>query len=158
MRARRGEQRLAAAFPRVANDLPPREIDPSQQPLREVELWDLVSAMGRIMRECQSSKPANIVYDETPIHVYMQQIHDRLIREQQLSFSSMFQPGMHKSRMIGVFLATLELARNYGVVVEQQGLYSEMWLKRGEDFQAVLEVSEEYSADLDLQAGPGKPR
>ena len=46
---------------RVANDLPPRKIDISEQPILEVELWDLVSAMGRILRESEQLQPSNII-------------------------------------------------------------------------------------------------
>ena len=52
----------------------------------------------------RSSQPANIVYDETPIRVYMESIHQRLCEDGQVAFSDMFQAGMHKSAMIGIFL------------------------------------------------------
>ena len=151
-------------YPRVANDLPPRTVDPREQPIREVELWDLVSAMGRIMREKQRLKPlTNIVYDDTPMQFYMQKIHERLVEHGSASFTDMFEPGMHKSKMIGVFLAILELARNYGVVVDQSGLHGHMVLHCGEDFKPTLEVTEVFadfddgSAELE-GAGPSKPR
>lgn len=150
-------------YPRVANDLPPREVDPAEQPIHELELWDLVSAMGRIMREKQQLQPlTNIVYDDTPIQVHMQLLHDRIIREQRVAFSSMFAAGMHKTKMIGVFLAVLELARHHGVVVEQSGVHGEMVLTQGENFRPSLEISEVFS-DFDeevaeAEAAPAKPR
>ena len=59
-------------YTRVAQDLPPRTVDPAEQPIHEVELWDLVSAVGRIMRERERLKPlTNIVYDDTPQQVYI---------------------------------------------------------------------------------------
>src|SRR3954451_7704094 len=45
-------------YPRLANDFAPRPTDPAGQPIREVELWDLVSAMGRILRDSQAASPA----------------------------------------------------------------------------------------------------
>ncbi len=65
------------------------------------------------------SQPSNIVYDETPIHVYMQRIHQRLVDHGRVSFSEMFQSGAHKSALIGVFLAILELVRHHSVRTEQ---------------------------------------
>ena len=127
-------------YPRLANDAGPREIDPAGQPIREVELWDLVSAMGRILRDSQTTAPATIVYDDTPIHVYMHQIHTRLGRERRVSFSSMFQPGMHKSAIVGVFLAVLELARHHGVRTEQPDLHGEIWIIPGEEFDPRAEI------------------
>ena len=121
-------------FPRVESDIPPRTVDPAGQPIQEVELWDLVSAMGRILRESQVVKAATIVYDETPIQVYMQRIHERLATERRAAFSGMFEPGMHKSAMIGVFLAVLELVRHHSVVAEQNDLHGEIWIIPGEQF------------------------
>src|SRR5207245_1986003 len=43
-------ERRLSHVPRHPID-PPGEPDPAQQPLRQVELWDLVSAFGRLMRE-----------------------------------------------------------------------------------------------------------
>lgn len=133
-------------FPRVANDLPSRTVDPGEQPIHEVELWDLVSAIGRVMRESERLKPqTKIVYDDTPISVYMQRIHETLISDGIVHFTSMFEPGMHKARMIGIFLAILELTRNYGVVVEQRGLHGEMIMRRGDNFKTSLEMTEVFS-------------
>jgi segregation and condensation protein A len=129
-------------FPRVACDLPPRKIDPADQPIHEVELWDLVSALGRVMREHDAAKPANIVYDDTPIQSYMQQIHDRLNAKQRMAFSEMFSAGMHKSAMIGVFLAILELVRHHCVQAEQGDSHGEIWVSPSENFAESLDLGD----------------
>ncbi len=129
-------------YPRLANDLPPRRTDLSDQPIHEVELWDLVSSFGRIIRESQAAKPSNIIYDETPIQVYMQQIHGRLVAHRRVAFSEMFAPGMHKSAMIGVFLAILELVRHHSVRTEQNDLHGEIWIVPGEDFRESIDLSD----------------
>lgn len=129
-------------YPRMASDVPPRDVDASNQPIREVELWDLVSAMGRILRESQAATPATIVYDDTPIQVYMQRIHGRLSTDPRVAFSEMFQPGMHKSAIVGVFLAILELARHHGVRTEQNDLHGEIWIVPGEEFDPAKEITQ----------------
>ncbi len=115
-------------YPRLTSDLPRREQDPAEQPIEEVELWDLVSAFGRIMRETEAIKPSSIVYDDTPIHVYMGQIHTRLLEQGQLAFSSLFIPGMYRSTTISIFLAVLELVRHAHVRLDQNELFGEIWL------------------------------
>ena len=115
-------------YPRLATDLPPHERNLAEEPIQEVELWDLVSAFGRIMRETQAARPSNIVYDDTPIHVYMGRIHARLLEAGRLAFRDLFQPGMHKSTLIGIFLAILELVRHAQVRVEQNALFGEIWI------------------------------
>ena len=104
----------------------------ADEEIREVELWDLVSAFGRIMRDSQAARPSNIVYDDTPIHVYMAQIQARLNSEERLTFQKLFHEGMHKSALVGVFLAVLELVRNYHVRTEQNELFGEIWILPGE--------------------------
>jgi segregation and condensation protein A len=127
-------------LPRVANDIPPRRIDPAGQPIQEVELWDLVSAFGRIVRDNRVLQPSNIVYDDTPIHVYMERIHEQLLTRRQASFSQLFAPGMHKSAMIGVFLAVLELVRHHSVRTEQEDLHGEILILPGDNFGGEIEA------------------
>jgi segregation and condensation protein A len=129
-------------YPRLASDVAPRESDPAGQPIREVELWDLVSAMGRILRESQAVSPTTIVYDDTPIQVYMQRIHGKLIKERRVAFSDMFFAGMHKSAIVGVFLAVLELARHHGVRTEQNDLHGEIWIVPGEGFDTSATIED----------------
>ncbi|MFM2096286.1 MAG: Segregation and condensation protein [Planctomycetota bacterium] len=122
-------------YPRLVDGLPTRSVDKTQQPIHEVELWDLVSAFGRIIRENQVAHPANIVYDDTPLQTHMRRIHGRLVEHGKVSFSEMFEPGMHKSAMIGVFLAILELVRHHRVETEQSSMHGEIWVLQGEEFQ-----------------------
>ncbi|MCH5377096.1 MAG: segregation/condensation protein A [Planctomycetes bacterium] len=157
--SRQWQQRL----PRLADDLPPRRIEPAMQPIQEIELWDLVSAFGRIVRDSQVLQPANIVYDDTPIHVHMDRIHQNLLHDGRASFSAMFKPGMHKSSMIGVFLAILELVRHHSVRAEQEDLHGEIWILPGEAFGEQLDLSnvDNYGqppASSAEEAEPAKPR
>lgn len=128
-------------FARLADDLPARRLDMAEQPIRELELWDLVSAFGRIVRDNVATRPSSIVYDETPIHVFMEQIHSRIAREGRLAFSAVFSDGMHKSTLIGLFLAVLELMRHDYVRSEQNELFSEIWVLPGSNFDRPLQTT-----------------
>lgn len=136
-RGRRWQQN----YPRQANDLPVRRRDLAEEPIMEVELWDLVSAFGRIIRESQVSPqgPGVIPYDDTPIHTYMERIQHRLSVDGSTPFTSLFEPGMHKSSMVGIFLASLELVRHFRVRVEQNHLFGEIWLKPGDGWSEKLD-------------------
>ncbi len=127
-RGRRCQQNYA----RLANSCPRRARDLAEEPILDVDLWDLVSAFGRIIREPNGPVPANIVYEETPIEAHMARIQERLMENGVTSFSDLFKPGMHKTTLVGIFLASLELVRNYNVVVEQYQLFGEIWLRPGE--------------------------
>lgn len=138
-------------FPRLANDLPPRNVSPADQPIHEVELWDLVSALGRVMRDSEKTQPTTIVYDDTPIHVYMQRIHSQIASEQQATFSDLFQVGMHKSAIVGVFLAVLELVRHHSVVAEQQQMHGEIYLLPADNFDPNrrIEKGDDYAPKVE---------
>lgn len=135
-------QHWQARYARIADDLPPRQVDPGDQPIADLELWDLVSAFGRIMRESAGPPTTEVIYDDTPIHVYMQRIHNELLSGDEVRFSDLFEVGAHKSAMIGVFLAILELARHYGVTTRQEPGGMEIIVTRGERFETELNVNE----------------
>ncbi len=129
-------------YPRIQDDLPPRSIDLADQPIRAVELWDLVSAFGRVLRDNRRAQPERVIYDETPITVYMREIHRQLIEQHRVIFTDLFKPGMHKSAMIGVFLAVLELTRHHNVRAEQDDPNGEIVVVPGEGFTGELKLHE----------------
>jgi segregation and condensation protein A len=106
------------------------EPDLAQQPLRQVELWDLVSAFGRLMRETLALQPQQIVVDQTPLHVYMELVLRRLASESPLSFSAVFTPPHSRARLVGLFLAVLELIKGRQITAEQPENFGEIWLRR----------------------------
>lgn len=118
----------------VRTPAPPPGVDPSRQPLRQVELWDLVSAFGRLMRETLALQPQQIVVDQTPIQVYMEQILQRLEQEPSLPFASLFTPPHSRGRLVGLFLAVLELIKGKRILVEQVEPFAEIRVsQRSED-------------------------
>ncbi len=114
--------------PRLADDTPRQPLDPATQPIREVELWDLVSAVTRILREARHLEPPSIVYDDTPIDIYMERIRGVLAERERVAFSELLQWGTHKSAVIGIFLAMLELVRHHDVIAEQPDGQGEIWI------------------------------
>jgi segregation and condensation protein A len=92
-------------------------------------LWDLVSAFARLMRETQSLQPATIAVDDTPQHVYEAQLRERVAGAGgRLPFRDAFQPPYFKARLIGIFLAILELIRHRGLGLEQAEEGAEIFL------------------------------
>jgi len=121
--------RQLARLPRLPLDVP-QPADPAQQPLRPVELWDLVSAFGRLMRETNALQPKQIVMDETPLHVHMEGILQMLARQPRVTFTAIFAPPHSYGRLLGLFLAILELMKANKILVEQPELFGEIWLEQ----------------------------
>lgn len=122
-------------FGRVADDFSQGDPDLAAQPIREVELWDLVGAISRLLRDANASRATSIVYDETPIHVFMERIHERLLKDESFALSELFAAKMHKSTMISTFLALLELVRHHQVSTDQSDVHGEVWIHRGRGFR-----------------------
>jgi segregation and condensation protein A len=120
-------ERQLARLPRLPVETP-APLDPSRQPLRKVELWDLVSAFGRLMRETAALQPSQIVMDETPLQVHMDRILEVLQRQTRATLVELFLPPYTRGRLLGLFLATLELIKGRQIVVEQPEAFGDVYL------------------------------
>lgn len=133
------EQQLTRLPRQTLEPLHPTSL--AHQPLRAVDLWDLVSAFGRLMRETLALQPQQIVVDQTPMQVYMEAILEHLTREHRLPFSALFTPPYERSRLIGLFLAILELIKDQQIQVEQADCYGEIWVERVPQTDSLLNGS-----------------
>lgn len=120
---------------RRAGGLTPRgRTDPAQAAIEGIELWDLVSAFARVMRERLEPEPApTIYYDETPVHIYMERI-DRQLRttDGATPFEDLFPAErVHRSTLVSVFLAVLELIRYRHALAAQDVRYGPITLNAG---------------------------
>jgi segregation and condensation protein A len=123
------EERAEAQGTRVPRQEPPEPAAPGVQRVRPVELWDLVSAFARLMRETQALQPATIAVDDTPQYVHEAHITGRVRAEGRVRFRDVFTPPYHKARLIGIFLAVLEVIRNHGIGLDQpDGEGGDIWL------------------------------
>jgi len=114
------QQQHEARFPRVPAKLEGEADDPPPVDLDEVQIWDLLSAFSRLMKEVgRSARFHEVTYDDTPIDLHAADIEDRLNREGRLRLSALVIGRKNRSEMIGVFLALLELIREKKILVEQ---------------------------------------
>ena len=101
-----------------------REANPDDMPpvdLEEVQMWDLLAAFDRLMKEVGVRKPRyhEVTYDDTPIDLHAADIEDRLKREGRITLKQLIVGRRSRSEMVGVFLALLELIREKKILVEQ---------------------------------------
>jgi segregation and condensation protein A len=115
-------------YPRLSNDRPRAGNDPSEDLIKEVELWDLVSALTRVLKRHTENAPKAIVYDDTPISTYIEQIKARVLAELRVSFSSLFHENFSRSKITGIFLAILELLRHHHFRAEQPVPFGEIFV------------------------------
>ena len=116
-------------YPRLSDDRPGGGKDPSADRIKEVELWDLVSALVRVLKKKKEiEQTAHIRYDDTPISVYIKRISTRVKREGRTPFSGFFDGTNERPRIIATFLAVLELLRSHGFRAEQPMEFGEIWI------------------------------
>lgn len=122
------EEQAALQSQRHARQPPPPKKKKSPTLLQPVELWDLVSAFGRLLRETLADESEAIVADQTPIHVYMERIEARLQEQGQIPFSQLFDPPRTRGRLVGIFLALLQLTREQRAFAEQGAQFAEIMI------------------------------
>ena len=115
-------------YPRLSDDRPESTGKRRPAKVRGVEIWDLVSALARIVRIPQINEQTTIRMDETRISVYQDRIRQRLKLEGRTSFSSFFDGQKNQSRIVGIFQAILELIRHENFRAEQFVDYGEIWI------------------------------
>ena len=88
--------------------------------LDDANVLDLCHAFVRILESVGTRPgPHQVVADDTPIAVHAQNIVDRLSSNGPMMLHDIFAEETNRSRMIGLFLATLELVRRGELDVDQ---------------------------------------
>ena len=120
-------------YRRLACETSDERVTPLNQPIHGVELWDLVSALGRVLRDRTEPVGASVTipFDETPVHVFMERIYGLVTSERRLEFSRLFPQAAPRSTLVGMFLAVLELVRHGQIVASQSDPFGEIWLEVG---------------------------
>ncbi|REJ86570.1 MAG: chromosome segregation protein ScpA [Planctomycetota bacterium] len=113
-------------YPRLSDERPKVAKDHAADRIKEVELWDLISALGRVLRRSDVQEEQRIRYDDTPIHVYVDQIGTRVRAEGPVRFSTLFDSETIRSKIVGMFLAILELLRHHGFRATQESVFGDI--------------------------------
>lgn len=90
-------------------------------PPGSLEVWDLVKAFTKVLRETASEKPLGVRYEEVPVAMHMERVVERVgtAGEEGLTLVGLGEPGRDRIYWIGLFLAILELVRLSKVRVRQ---------------------------------------
>jgi segregation and condensation protein A len=140
-----------------------REGNPDEPPpldLEEVQVWDLLEAFSKLMREVGVRGPRlhEVVYDDTPIDLHAADIEDRLAREGRLSLRALLLGRRSRSEMIGVFLALLELIREKKILVHQAEVHGEIDIEPApEEHRRTYAHATLHLADESPEEEPGTP-
>jgi segregation and condensation protein A len=112
--------------------LPRHEVIDQQQSntirIKPVEIWDLVSAFARLIRETQTNDIISIGIDDTPQATYQQIVKAAVAQHGRISLEQLI--GIQRTRisLIGYFLAILELLKQGDVTLDQDEQFGMIWL------------------------------
>lgn len=85
----------------------------------QVNVWDLLEAFDRVMKATGSYLDISLIKDDTPIDLYQVDILNNLQLAGPMSFNSIFEGVRSRVRMVGLFLALLELSRGDLIWIDQ---------------------------------------
>lgn len=109
--------------------IPVEDPDSATSPkFRSVELWDLVSAFARLIRETQTHEILSIGIDDTPQTTYQTLVKNEVAMRGRLSLAELIGPVRTRVRIIGYFLAILELLKQGDILLEQPEEFGMIWL------------------------------
>ncbi len=102
---------------------------PAEVTIADVHVWDLVGALARVMRKREKRRPRQIVHDDTPIETHIARVEAAVAEQGRLAFSTLFDEDMPRGRLVGIFLAVLELVRRGRLRARQDRVFDEIWLE-----------------------------
>jgi segregation and condensation protein A len=126
---RKRESVYREIFARPGEALPP---EPDNELYFEASLFDLISAFTKALKEVPKEVFYEIIKDEFTIE---QKIHDilrLLLNTAHVSLEDLFTKAKNKLEIVATFLAILELIRLQEIIVQQKGLFGEIFVKRFE--------------------------
>ncbi|MEK7291085.1 MAG: segregation/condensation protein A, partial [Planctomycetota bacterium] len=81
--------------------------------------------------------PTTVTYDDTPIQAYMDEVLERVHRHTSIPFTKLFGGLTERNRIIGFFLALLELVRLNRIMIEQPANYIDIQLSLPEQSRTI---------------------
>ncbi len=95
-------------------------------PLEGVSIWDLLQRFSQLMKQTLFDVSTKVTYDDTPIQEYMNDVLERVQLNTSISFTNLFMEIRERRRIIGFFLALLELVRLNRIKIEQPANYADI--------------------------------
>jgi len=118
-------------------------LKPESEPevdLDQVNIWDLLEAFDRVMKATGKYFDISHIKDDTPIDLHQIDILSNLQSRGSMSFESIFEGVRNRVKMVGLFLAILELTRGKLIWIEQDEASKSFFVKALTDEPAAQAV------------------
>ena len=102
------------------------EGETEQEPLRNLELWDLVLLYSKALKGTRLDAMMSILYRDVPLEVFIEKILQTLVDKKVTSLHELLGEAPDRTSILGTFLALLQLAKIQKVTVEQDVDYGDI--------------------------------
>ena len=109
------------------------EGETEQEPLRNLELWDLVLLYSKVMKGVRLDAMLSILYRDVPLEVFIDRIQAALRGKRRTSLSELLGEKPDRTSILGTFLGLLQLAKMQEVTIEQDTDMGDITIELRED-------------------------
>jgi segregation and condensation protein A len=102
------------------------EGETEQEPLRNLELWDLVLLYSKALKGTRLEALMSILYRDVPLEVFIDKILSTLLEKKTTTLAELLGESPDRTSILGTFLALLQLAKIQKVTVEQEVDYGDI--------------------------------
>jgi segregation and condensation protein A len=95
------------------------EGETEQEPLRNLELWDLVLLYSKVMKGVRLEAMMSILYRDIPLEVFIDRIQAALADRRRTTLSELLGEAPDRTTILGTFLGLLQLAKMQEIRLEQ---------------------------------------
>ena len=95
------------------------EGETEQEPLRNLELWDLVLLYSKVMKGVRLDAMMSILYRDVPLEVFIEKIQSALRDKRHTTLSELLGQAPDRTAILGTFLGLLQLAKEQLITIEQ---------------------------------------
>jgi segregation and condensation protein A len=111
------------------------EGETEQEPLRNLELWDLVLLYSKALKGTRLDAMMSILYRDVPLEIFIDRILNTLTEKKTTSLSELLGESPDRTSILGTFLALLQLAKIQKVTVTQQTEFGDIQVQAVENPQ-----------------------
>jgi len=110
-----------------------KETGPDTEVYFEASIFDLINAFSRALEDVPKDLFYEVIKDEFTIEEKIHEILHRLLVEESVLLSDLFNKAKNKLEIIVTFLAILELTRLKEIIPRQKGLFQEIAICRNKE-------------------------
>lgn len=134
------------------------EGETEQEPLRNLELWDLVLLYSKALKGTRLDAMMSILYRDVPLEVFIDKILNTLVDRKTTSLRELLGESPDRTSILGTFLALLQLAKIQRVTVEQETDYGDIKVQSVEEPPAPLVLETAVPSETaEMEKGFGRP-